>query len=159
MPKLMPPVYTASGAVALHFSLPGRHLGRLGETARDTQTPRSELLKSFLDRHWDQFRHDHLMEGLTHLRNHCDYLGGLLPVAEGAPEWVNELIQGNRLGDRNVVFVAFLPARWWRRLAEDLHEVEREFMSASLSDVMMLFIAWGWARFEAEWRREREATR
>lgn len=152
MARLMPPVLIGNREVAVHFSLPESLLARLSQTAHRLQIPRSNLFQRFLSERWSEFTSGHLMEAMA-LYKQC---GGWFrqPAPEDAPAWLGGLVSRQQSGERQVVAVLTVGADWWRTQAEALRRVELEVYTCSLSDVMTLFFAWGWDRFENGWRSD-----
>lgn len=148
MSELMPPIRVQDKRVSLHFALPRAFLQALTQVARDTQTPRSDLLQEFLAFGWKEFAQHRLTEGMQFLQRQSQFIGGQTGLAADIPDWLRAFQSKNQAGEPSIVFVAFVDRSWWKAIAQAMREVEKEFLECSLSDLMKLYFAFAWSDFE-----------
>jgi hypothetical protein len=100
---------------------------------------RSQIVERFLEWGFPQFKQEALREGANYLyRLRYDFLA--LPPSR--PDWLT----ADTSAAKPCLFM--LSWRSWRRLVNAIAESEQAGAYLSISDLFMLYFAWGWRRFQ-----------
>jgi len=101
---------------------------------------RSQVAERFLEWGFPTFRHEALREGANYLyRLRYDVLAPL----PSRPHWITE----DTSASKPCLFM--LSWRSWRRLVNAVAESEQGGAFLSISDLFLLYFAWGWRRFQS----------